>query len=113
MALKLELELFDYTVIPFGLVNTSASFETIIDKILRGLEYIEVHYLDDMMIHIKGILEGYCDTIERILKRFINYNLAINLFKYKFHITETTFLGFVINWRETKINLEKLDIVCY
>ena len=51
------------------------------DKILRGLEDIEVHYLDDMMIHTKGTLEEHCDAVEKVLKRLIDNNLAINLSK--------------------------------
>ena len=110
-AFKTELGLFEYTVMPFGLANAPATFQAMMDKVLEGLSDIEVHYLDDVLIHTKGSLEDYCKAVKRVLKRLIDNNLAINLAKCEFHVHKTTFLGFIINGKETKMHPEKLDTV--
>ena len=78
---------------------------------LEGLGDIEVHYLDDVMIYTKGTLERYWKAVEKVLRCLIENNLAVNLAKSKFHVHETTFLRFIINGKETKMNPEKLNIV--
>lgn len=98
---------------PFSLAITPATFQAMMDKVLEGLSDIEVHYLDDIMIHPKGSLEDHYDAVEKVLKRLIDNNLAINLVKSEFHVKETTFLGFVINSKETQMNLNKLNIIWY
>ena len=110
-AFNSELSLFEDTVIPFGLANAPATFQAMMDQVLKGLDEIEVNYLDDMMIQIKGTLEKYCEAVEKVLKCLINNNLAINLAKSEFYVYETTLLGFIINGKEIKMNCKKLDIV--
>ena len=83
------------------------------DKVLEGLGDIEVHYLNDVRIHTKGTLEKHCEAVEKVLKCLRENNLTVNLAKSEFHVHETTFLGFIINGKETKMNPEKLDIVWY
>ena len=75
----MELGLFEYTVMPFGLANAPATFQAIIDKVLEGLSDIKVHYLDNVLIHTKGSLGDHCKAVERVLKQLIDNNLAINL----------------------------------
>ena len=46
---------FEYKVIPFGLVNAPATFEAIMDKVLRKyLDHGVVVYLDDILIYSEG-----------------------------------------------------------
>lgn len=110
---KTKLGLYEYTVMPFGLANAPASFQAMMDKVLQGLDDIEVHFLDDILIHTKGDIQDHYSAVEKVLKRLINHNLAINLTKSEFHVKETTFLGFVVNGLTTKMNPDKFDIIRY
>ena len=112
-AFKMKMRLYEYTVMPFGLANTPASFQVMMDKTLQGLDNIEVHYLDDILIHTKGSEDDHSEAVERVLQRLVNNNLAVNLAKSEFHVQETTFLGFIINGFTTKMNPQKLDIIRY
>ena len=96
---------------PFGLAHTPATFQAMMDKVLQGLDKTEVHYLDDMLIHTKGSLEDHCNTVEAVLRRLVDNNLAVNLAMLEFHVKETTFLRFVISGNETKMKPDKLHII--
>ena len=47
---RTEKDLFEYTVVPFGLTNAPASFQEMMDKIFEGMEGV-IWYLDDILIH--------------------------------------------------------------
>ena len=49
-AFRMEKGLFEYTVMPFGITNASASFQEMMDEIFKGEEKV-LWYLDDMLIH--------------------------------------------------------------
>ena len=83
---KTKLGLFEYTVMPFGLANAPATFQAMMDKVLQGLDKTEVHYLDDMLIHTKGLLEDHCNAVEVVLCQLVDNNLAVNLAKSEFHV---------------------------
>ena len=51
---RIRYDHFEYVVISFGLVNTSITFQTLINKILQKLiNYICVIYLNDILIYFK------------------------------------------------------------
>ena len=51
---------YEYTVMPFGLTNAPATFQALINDILRQyLDDFVVAFLDDIMIYTKGTLEEY------------------------------------------------------
>ena len=52
-AFKTKYSLYEYTVMPFRLINASSSFQEIMDEVLQEIEE-EVHYLDDILIHTSG-----------------------------------------------------------
>ena len=70
---------------PFGLTNALASFQTMVNQILR--DYIDdfvVVYLDDILIYLKTIKEHRWH-VKLILEKFKKYELSINLEKSEFH----------------------------
>ena len=53
-AFRTRYDHFEYTVMPFGLVNISVTFQTLINKVLRELiNHICVIYLNDILIYFK------------------------------------------------------------
>ena len=94
-AIICPMGLFHYEFMPFGLENSSATFQRYMDRIFRQIDCVFI-YLDDILIfsddepsHKKDI-----DTVFRILQE---NNLKISLSKSIFNVTSLDFLGFRIN----------------
>lgn len=102
--------LYEFIRMPFGLKNAPATFQRLMNQILR--DYINktcVVYLDDILIfstslkeHIKAIRDIF-DILESI-------NLKIQIDKCSFMKKETEFLGHVIT-EEEKPNPNKIDAI--
>ena len=67
-------------------------------------------YLDNILIFSNNKLE-YKHYVRKVLKRLYNTSLQINLKKYKFHVTRTKYLGFIISTNSIKVNSNKISIV--
>ena len=81
---------------PFGLVNAPATFQAMMNTILREfLDHIVVVYLDDMLIDSKSLAEHKV-TIKQVLARLEKLDLAISLKKSVFHIDTVQFLGYLV-----------------
>lgn len=58
--------LFQFTVMPFGLHGTSATFQRLMDQVLLGCEDCSNAYLDDMVI-FSDTWEQHLGHLERVL----------------------------------------------
>ena len=67
-------------------------------------------YLDDILIFSNNKLEHEY-YVRKVLKRLRNAGLQINLKKYKFHVTRTKYLGFIISTNGIKVDPNKISIV--
>jgi hypothetical protein len=63
-AFSCEKGLFEYRVMPFGLCNAPATFQSMMNEVLSGLEFALV-YLDDVLIFSTGEAEHlrHLDTV--------------------------------------------------
>ena len=113
-AFKTKLGLYEYTVMPFGLMNAPSSFQEMMDDILRDLDTHTVWYIDDILIHTKGNNddreedEGGAEAeaehkaaVEKVLQRLMDHDLAVNLAKSDFHLREVNFLGYLLGTNDT------------
>ena len=88
---------FEYLVMPFGMANAPATFQAYINKALAG--YIDdfcVVYLDDILIYSQNE-EEHCIHVKKVLERFKQYQLFVNLKKCEFSTTQVEFLGFIVS----------------
>ena len=88
---------WEYNFMPFGLVGAPRTFQRMMDRILRGLEYkIALAYLDDIIIYGASIEE--CMTNMRtVFERIRLAGLKLKPSKCQLFARETTFLGHVIS----------------
>lgn len=78
-AFRIEKRLFEYTIMPFGLMNAPASFQEMMDEIFeRDNEYGMLWYNDDMLIHGGNTEEEHQKLVEYILQKCPDHGLAIN-----------------------------------
>jgi len=106
--------LFEPIVMFFGLTNSLAIFQTMMNKLLRDLinmEKIE-SFIDDIMVGT-GTEEGYNELVAEILKRLEENDLYVKPEKYKWKVREVDFLEVVIGPERIKMKEEKMKMVLY
>jgi Reverse transcriptase (RNA-dependent DNA polymerase)/RNase H-like domain found in reverse transcriptase len=88
---------FEYQVLPFGLANTPATFQTYMNQALRGLVDITcVVYLDDILIFSVNP-EDHHRHVAEVLRRLRKYGLYAKLSKCQFGVNIVDFLGYVLS----------------
>ena len=104
--------LFELIVMFFGLTNSLAMFQTIINKILQDLINTgEVaSFIDDIIVEIEEE-ERHDEVVEEVVKRLVENNLYIKLEKYKQKVRKIKFFGVVIGSEGIKIEKEKVKEV--
>ena len=96
----------------FGLMNSPATFQAIINELLRDLIDTRqvVSFIDDMLIGTES-KEGHDELIKEILTRMEVNDLYVKPKKYKWKMREVGFLEVVIGPDGIKIEEEKVKVV--
>lgn len=87
-------EVYEWLVMPFGLVNSTATFSRFMKTMLKGIPNV-VHYVDDICIHSKD-WETHIKTLEAVLKRLKEHNVTISPEKINIGRRYIDFLGYRI-----------------
>ncbi|RYP53614.1 hypothetical protein DL770_010985 [Monosporascus sp. CRB-9-2] len=110
-AFRTKYGFFEYLVMPFGLTNAPATFQRMINHVLR--EYLDIFvvcYLDDILIYSKT-KEEHTKHVHKVLQALQNANLLVNAEKSTFHVQEVEYLGHVITPGYIKMDPKKLAAV--
>ncbi|KAJ1036756.1 hypothetical protein NDA10_006189 [Ustilago hordei] len=91
-----QLGLYEYLVMPFGLANAPAHFQSFINDIFRDIigVYVVV-YLDDFLI-FSDTEEVHVKHVTEVLTRLRSNRLFAKLSKCEFHTKTVEFLGYII-----------------
>ena len=87
-------EVYEWLVMPFGLVNSTATFSRFMKVMLKGIPNV-VHYVDDICIHTKD-WESHIHTLEAVLDRLKKHNVTISPEKINIGKKYIDFLGYRI-----------------
>jgi len=101
---------FEPTVIFFGMINSLAIFQTMMNKILRDLvnkDKVAV-FVNDVLVGTET-KEEHNEIIEEVLRRLEKNNLYVKLEKYIWKVRKIGFLGVIIGSNGIKIEKEKVD----
>ena len=103
---------FKPTVMFFGIMNSLATFQAMINEILRNIinEGKVVAFVDDILVGIETE-EGDNEIIEEVLRRLEENDLYIKLEKYMWKVWKVGFLEVVIGPNRIKIEKEKVNRV--
>ena len=106
-----EKGLYCYKVMPFGLKNTDATYQRLVnkvfaDKIGRSMEV----YVDDMLVKSPTIEQHIIDLADTFASLRL-YNMRLNPEKCTFRVEAGKFLGFMVSQRGIQINLEKIQAI--
>lgn len=89
--------LYEFRVMPFGLCNAPATFERMMDNLLRGLKWKTcLCYLDDVVIFSPDFPTHLC-RLEEVLQCLTAAGLQLNLKKCHFGASQLTILGHVVS----------------
>ena len=102
-------ESFEPTVMFFGLTNSPAMFQAMMNDLLRDLvveEKVAV-FIDDMMI-VTETEEGYDEIVEEVLRRLEKNDLFVKPEKCVWKVREVGFLGVIIGEDGVRMEKEKM-----
>ena len=102
---------FEFKRMPFGLKNAPATFQRLMDNILRGLqEDTCMTYLDDIIVYSVSLKE-HLQKLKKVFDRLAQANFKIKLEKCDFLKKELKYLGHVISEDGVKPNPEKIEAI--
>ena len=100
---------FEPTVMFFGLTNSPATFQAMVNKLLRDLintGKIAV-FIDDVIVGTETE-EGHDELVAEVVKRLEENDLYVKSEKCKWKVREVEFLGVVIGLEGIKMEKEKV-----
>jgi len=103
---------FEPTVMFFGITNSPATFQAIMNKILRDMinEEKVAAFVDNILVGTETE-EGHDEIVEEVLKRLEENDLYIKLEKCVWKVQKIRFLGVVIGPNGIEIEKEKVNRV--
>jgi len=102
---------YQFKVLPFGLINSVAEFQKVLDQVLgpEVLQFAAI-YVDD--IHITSTsFEEHMYHLEQIFKKFEQHNITINKKKSQFLKNQVVFLGHIISQKGITMDPDKIQTI--
>ena len=89
--------LFEFNVMPFGLCNTPATFQRLMDSVLAGLQWSAcLVYIDDIIIMGRSF-EEHLQNLQQVFERLRIAGLKLHPGKCQFLQKEVYFLGHIVS----------------
>ncbi|UYV63768.1 K02A2.6-like [Cordylochernes scorpioides] len=103
--------LYQFTVMPFGLCNAPATFERLIELVLKGLTWKTcLVYLDDIMV-MGRTFEEHLRNLQEVFDRFRANNLALNPKKCQLFQKSVKFLGHIVSTEGIRTSDDKISAI--
>jgi len=101
---------YEPTVMYFGLMNSPATFQTMMNDLFRDLinQGDTVTFIDDILV-ATDMEEGHSELVEKVLKRLEENDLFVKPEKCKWKVREVEFLGVVISPKGVEMQKEKVE----
>lgn len=101
---------FAYNVMPFGMKNSSATFQRLVDKVLKDCQGYCKQYIDDVAIY-SNTWEEHLVHLDIVLSKIQNAGLTIKPVKSKIAQSQVSYLGHTVGNGQIKPMLNKLESV--
>jgi len=104
--------LFEPLVMFFGLTNSPATFQHMMDDIFIDLinGSLVIVYMDDILVFTDD-LESHRKTVKEVLRRLRKHRLYLKLEKCQFEVDEVDFLGVIIGHGSVKMDPAKTEAI--
>ena len=83
---------FQFTKMPFGLVNATSTFQRLMDRVLEGMQEFSSAYIDDILIYSPD-WESHLGHIELVMERMKEAGLTAKVAKCEWAKTQLVYLG--------------------
>jgi len=110
MAFRTSKGIYCYKVMPFGLKNTSATYQgamKIFDDMLR--QHVEC-YVDDLVVKSKE-KENHLQDLRLVFEWLRRFQLKMNPLKCTFSVSSGKFLRFIVRHQGIEINQSKIEAI--
>ena len=87
--------LFQFRVLPFGLSGAPASFQRLMDNLVRGCEGYAAAYLDDLVIY-SNTFEQHLEHLAEVFKNIGEAGLTVKVGKCQFAMSRCVYLGHIV-----------------
>jgi hypothetical protein len=102
--------IFEYLFMPFGLTNSSFTFQRLMDEVLDELKNnCAEPYIDDVCAHTNGSAMKHVENLEIIMVRLVEAGLRPNFEKCRFLYSEMDFFGHLVSKNGIKVNPNRLE----
>lgn len=102
---------WQFRVLPFGLVNAPSVFERLVERLMAGLNYnCLLIYLDDIIVY-STTFEAHLDNLRDVLERLKKANLKLNPKKCNLFCKEVSFLGHRVSEEGISTDPEKVQSI--
>lgn len=101
--------LWQFNVMPFGLCNAPATFERLMESVLRGLNWKTcLVYLDDIIVFGQNFRE-HLTRLEEVFNRLRQANLKLSPKKCNIFQDEVKYLGHIVSRNGISVDQEKVE----
>jgi transposase InsO family protein len=108
-AFRTRYGLYEFLVMPFGLMNAPATFQDMMNHIFRDIIDLGLLvYMDDLLIYAKTT-EEHDNIVREVLKRLQSNKLAVSPEKCVWRQQEVEFLGYLVGREGIKMSHEKVE----
>lgn len=102
---------FEFMRMPFGVAGGPATFQTLMDRVLEGINHkFAMAFLDDVLVYSET-LEDHLEHVREVLKRISSAQLTINPEKVHVCCQSLKFLGHEISPGQCRPDKEKVQAV--
>jgi len=111
-ALTTHIRAYEPTVMYFGLTNSPATFQTMMNNLFWDLinQGDTTTFIDNILIAM-DTKEGHDELVEEVLGRLEENDLFVKLEKYRWKVREVEFLGVVIGPKGMEMQRKKVEEV--
>jgi hypothetical protein len=103
--------LYEFKVMPFGLANAPATFERLMERILKGIQWnICLVYLDDIIVYAKDF-DLAVERLNNVFNRLKTAGLKLNPSKCNLFRKQVAYLGHVVSEDGVATDHEKIEAV--
>ena len=99
--------LYQFNVMPFGLVNAPATFSRVMRTLLNGLDHVD-NYIDDILVHTQS-WEVHIAILTELMQRLRKSGLTARPSKCLIGNQTISFLGHVIGHGKLEPQLNKVE----